>query len=218
MIFGFFAIGVSALFFVGCLIMLNYGRRLGLRYLRRNELDSMVGLPTVEAAVFALIGLLIAFAISGVSNGLMNVDNSLSRRITIGQGHYRFVSRFRCNSLRISIRLASISSIIVRCLRASVGSSPRFSRSATTVICASTASRVSCTSISAFRHTGSGMCADTPSVSLAMRRDRSWLRADRQDRRADCTSTAFPGRDRAAGTRMRATAARADVALIFDLI
>jgi hypothetical protein len=65
MVFGFFAIGVAALFFVGCLIMLNYGRRLGLRYLRRNELDSMVGLPTVEAAVFALIGLLIAFAISG---------------------------------------------------------------------------------------------------------------------------------------------------------
>ena len=65
MIFGFFALGVAALFFVGCLIMLSYGRRLGLRYLRRNEVDGMVGLPTVEAAVFALIGLLIAFAISG---------------------------------------------------------------------------------------------------------------------------------------------------------
>ena len=65
MIFGFFAVSVAALFFVGCLIMLNYGRRLGLLYLRRNEVDSMVGLPTVEAAVFALIGLLIAFSISG---------------------------------------------------------------------------------------------------------------------------------------------------------
>jgi hypothetical protein len=65
MIFGFFAVGVSALFFVGCLIMLNYGRRLGLHYLRRNEVDSMIGLPTVEAAVFALIGLLFAFSISG---------------------------------------------------------------------------------------------------------------------------------------------------------
>ena len=65
MIFGFFAISVAALVFVGCLIMLNYGRRLGLLDLQRNEADSMVGLPTVESAVFALIGLLIAFSISG---------------------------------------------------------------------------------------------------------------------------------------------------------
>ena len=65
MIFGFFAIGVAALFFVGCLIMLDYGRRLGLLYLRRNAVERMVGLPAVESAVFALIGLLIAFAVSG---------------------------------------------------------------------------------------------------------------------------------------------------------
>ena len=40
MIFGFFAIGVAVVFFVGCLIMLDYGRRLGLLYLRRNARQS----------------------------------------------------------------------------------------------------------------------------------------------------------------------------------
>jgi hypothetical protein len=45
---------------------LNYGRQLGLRYLRQQSADSMSGFPTVEGAVFALIGLLLAFTISGV--------------------------------------------------------------------------------------------------------------------------------------------------------
>jgi len=43
---------------------LNYGRHLGLRYLKR-EMGNMAGLATVEGAVFALIGLLLAFTISG---------------------------------------------------------------------------------------------------------------------------------------------------------
>jgi hypothetical protein len=65
MIFALFAIGVSAAFFVGSLILLHYGRRLGLRYRQREGADSMAGLRTIETAVFALIGLIVAFAISG---------------------------------------------------------------------------------------------------------------------------------------------------------
>jgi hypothetical protein len=52
-------------FFVSSLILLNYGRHLGLRYLRQRGADSMAGLATVEGAIFALIGLLLAFTISG---------------------------------------------------------------------------------------------------------------------------------------------------------
>jgi hypothetical protein len=65
MIFGLFAIGITALFFISSLILLNYGRRLGSRYLRQDGVNGMAGLPTVEGAVFALIGLLVAFTVSG---------------------------------------------------------------------------------------------------------------------------------------------------------
>jgi hypothetical protein len=65
MIFALFAVGIAFVFFISSLVLLNYGRHLGLRYLRRQGTDSMAGLPTVEGAVFALIGLLLAFTVSG---------------------------------------------------------------------------------------------------------------------------------------------------------
>lgn len=66
MMFALFAVLVAGGFFAGSLILLNYGRYLGLRYLRQqNGAINMAGLTTVEGAVFALIGLLLAFTISG---------------------------------------------------------------------------------------------------------------------------------------------------------
>ena len=66
MIFALFALAIAAAFFASSLILLNYGRHLGLRYLQRQkETANMAGLTTVEGAVFALIGLLLAFTISG---------------------------------------------------------------------------------------------------------------------------------------------------------
>jgi hypothetical protein len=66
MMFAFFALAIAAAFFGSSLILLNYGRHLGLRYLRQQkEAANMAGLTTVEGAVFALIGLLLAFTISG---------------------------------------------------------------------------------------------------------------------------------------------------------
>jgi hypothetical protein len=64
MIFILFAVLIAAAFFVSSLFLLNYGRELGLRYLKQ-ETGNMAGLTTVEGAVFALIGLLLAFTISG---------------------------------------------------------------------------------------------------------------------------------------------------------
>src|SRR5215472_3854495 len=64
MIFALFAAAVTAAFFVGALILLLLGRRMGLRYLKRQK-GNMAGLATIESAVFALIGLLLAFTISG---------------------------------------------------------------------------------------------------------------------------------------------------------
>ena len=66
MIFALFAVAIAAAFFVSSMILLNYGRHLGLRYLQRQkDAGNMAGLTTVEGAVFALIGLLLAFTISG---------------------------------------------------------------------------------------------------------------------------------------------------------
>jgi hypothetical protein len=65
--FVLFALGIAAVFFGSSLILLNYGRHLGLRYLQQQkDAANMAGLTTVEGAVFALIGrLLLAFTISG---------------------------------------------------------------------------------------------------------------------------------------------------------
>jgi hypothetical protein len=64
--FAIFLIGMTAVFFISSLFLVNFGRYLGLRYLKRQKgPGSMAGLPTVEGAVFALIGLLLAFTISG---------------------------------------------------------------------------------------------------------------------------------------------------------
>ena len=64
MIFVLFAVFIAAAFFVSSIFLLNYGRQLGLRYLQKDA-GTMTGLTTVEGAVFALMGLLLAFTISG---------------------------------------------------------------------------------------------------------------------------------------------------------
>jgi hypothetical protein len=64
MIFFLFAVLIAAAFFVSSIFLLNYGRQLGLRYLQKDA-GTMTGLTTVEGAVFALMGLLLAFTISG---------------------------------------------------------------------------------------------------------------------------------------------------------
>jgi hypothetical protein len=59
----------SALFalalFVGMLILLHVGRRIGARHLASDPQGARTGTGTIEAAVFALLGLLIAFTFSG---------------------------------------------------------------------------------------------------------------------------------------------------------
>src|SRR5262245_4304193 len=79
MMFALFSVGVAAVFFVSSLILLNYGRRLGSQHLRREGPDGMAGLRTAEGAVFALIGLLVAFTVSGA---LQRFDE---RRLLVAQ-------------------------------------------------------------------------------------------------------------------------------------
>jgi len=53
--------------FVGMILLLEVGRRLGRRRQGRDEEGARAGLGAVEGAVFALLGLLIAFTFSGAA-------------------------------------------------------------------------------------------------------------------------------------------------------
>lgn len=63
--FFLFSLAVAVAFFIGSLILMSLGRRLGARYLAREKASAVVGLNAVEGAIFALMGLVLAFAISG---------------------------------------------------------------------------------------------------------------------------------------------------------
>jgi len=54
--------------FVGILAMLEFGRRLGIRRLAIDPAGAQAGTGAVEGAVFALVGLLIAFTFSGAAS------------------------------------------------------------------------------------------------------------------------------------------------------
>lgn len=61
-----FASGLFAFaLFIGMLILLNVGRRVGAKHLASDPKGARTGTGTIEAAVFALLGLLIAFTFSG---------------------------------------------------------------------------------------------------------------------------------------------------------
>ncbi len=65
MLFLMFAVGVAMAMFVGSLAIMEFGRRLGSRRLSAEGSAAMAGLSAVEGAVFALMGLLLAFTLSG---------------------------------------------------------------------------------------------------------------------------------------------------------
>ena len=60
-----FSSAVAIAFFVGSLILMNFGSRLGSMRLARGGAQALTGLAAAEGAVFALMGLVLAFAISG---------------------------------------------------------------------------------------------------------------------------------------------------------
>ena len=59
-----FALGL----FLGMLVLLEVGRRIGARHLAKDPEGAEAGVGTVEGAVFALLGLLIAFTFSGAAS------------------------------------------------------------------------------------------------------------------------------------------------------
>jgi hypothetical protein len=55
-------------FFLGMLVLLETGRRLGVRRLAKDPEGAPAGTGAVDAAVFALLGLLVAFTFSGAAS------------------------------------------------------------------------------------------------------------------------------------------------------
>jgi hypothetical protein len=62
--FSLFALGL----FLGMLVLLEVGRRIGMRQLAADPQGAEAGVGTVQGAVFALLGLLIAFTFSGAAS------------------------------------------------------------------------------------------------------------------------------------------------------
>jgi len=58
-------IGIAIALFVGILVCLALGRWLGRRIMARHHVDALPSVGSLETAVFALLGLLIAFTFSG---------------------------------------------------------------------------------------------------------------------------------------------------------
>lgn len=58
---------ISLALFAGMLVLLDVGRRVGLRKLAADPQGAHIGTGTVDGAVFALLGLLIAFTFSGAA-------------------------------------------------------------------------------------------------------------------------------------------------------
>lgn len=65
MSFLLFAAGIAVTMFCASLLLMEWGLRLGMRRMARQGVGSISGLGPIEGAVFALMGLLLAFTLSG---------------------------------------------------------------------------------------------------------------------------------------------------------
>jgi hypothetical protein len=62
------AVPAAVALFLGMLVLLELGRRIGNRHLALDQTGARAGVGAVEGAVFALLGLLIAFTFSGAAS------------------------------------------------------------------------------------------------------------------------------------------------------
>jgi hypothetical protein len=68
MILGLHSLPFAVALFVGILVLLEVGRRVGKRQLKRDPDGARTGVTGVEGAIFGLLGLLIAFTFSGAAS------------------------------------------------------------------------------------------------------------------------------------------------------
>ena len=63
-----FAVLFSVTLFIGALVLIEVGRRLGVHRLKRDAEGARTGISAVEGSLFGLLGLLIAFTFSGANS------------------------------------------------------------------------------------------------------------------------------------------------------
>ena len=63
-----FALLLASGLFVGMLIFLEVGRRIVLRQMARDPAGARTGVGAIDSAVFALLGLIVAFTFSGAAS------------------------------------------------------------------------------------------------------------------------------------------------------
>jgi hypothetical protein len=68
MIFTLSVLAFAGVLFVGMLVLLDVGRRIGARRLQRDAEGARAGVGVIEGSVFGLLGLLIAFTFSGAAS------------------------------------------------------------------------------------------------------------------------------------------------------
>jgi hypothetical protein len=66
--YALYAILLAALLFVGMLLLLEVGRRAGQRRIAKDAEADLAGVGVIDASVFALLGLLLAFTFSGAGS------------------------------------------------------------------------------------------------------------------------------------------------------
>src|SRR5690242_10118708 len=80
----------AALLFFGMLILLEAGRRIGLRRRPKESESERGSLGTVEGAVFALFGLMVAFTFSGAATRFNEKRMLIAEEVnTIGTAYLR---------------------------------------------------------------------------------------------------------------------------------
>jgi preprotein translocase subunit SecG len=99
--FLFFTFLAATAFFAGSLVLTSWGYGHGERYLKRHGPASLAGLGSIEAAVFALVGLLIAFSFSGA---LDRFDER--KRLMMAEGNAIITAYDRLDMVENSRKLA----------------------------------------------------------------------------------------------------------------
>ncbi len=105
--FSFLVIGISVGLFFGMLILFELGRLIGKRQIRQDSEGAHTGTSTIDGAILALLGLLVAFTFSGAASRFDHRrELIIDETNAIGTAYYRvsLLSEESCQLVREKFR------------------------------------------------------------------------------------------------------------------